>query len=112
MFVTVPESRRLKLTFSVVGAKSIYNKSAFPDVSFGEIPKTIRLPAVQELRLSLKKIDRNCGQSWFATWALWWEHTEPIKAPEQPLSQRKADDMYALLRVNNQIRLDILNRLW
>ncbi|KAL0632324.1 hypothetical protein Q9L58_008804 [Maublancomyces gigas] len=92
------------------------NDDDFTDVSFakllhdgdsgGDGPV---IPAILTLKTQICEIYPDVGQSWFAQWALWWEHTKPISQPTTAMSGAGADSIYAFTRASDRMRTNIIN---
>lgn len=86
------------------GARRVYEENSFPDVAFQQVPEVTRLVAKAALETGISTIYPELAASWFADWALWWEHTEPVAKPRGPDSSIKRGDVYGLLRVDDPTR--------
>lgn len=98
---------------ATIGTQRVYKECTFPDMSFANVPKTATAVAIATLRTELSKIYPDSERvPWFAKWALWWEHTEPVSEPTESRSARLASNVWVLLRVRAQDRRDIIKCLW
>lgn len=69
------------------------------------------IPAILTLKAQIHEIYPDLSESWFAQWALWWEHTKPIPQPTTAMSGAGADRIYALTRAKDRMRTNIINCL-
>lgn len=69
------------------------------------------IPVILTLKAQIHEIYPDVGKSWFAQWALWWEHTKPIAQPTMAMSGASADSIYALTRAKDRMRTNIINCL-
>lgn len=69
------------------------------------------VPVILILKTQIHEICPDVGESWFAQWALWWEHTKPIPQPTTAMSTASADTIYSFTRASDRMRTNIINCL-
>lgn len=125
-----------QLTTALTGTQEVYRKSDFKDVRFAKLLRDsdnenesndddftdVRFAkllhgnapailAILTLKTQIHEIYPVVGESWFAQWALWWEHTKPIPPPTTAMSSANADNIYSFTRASDRMRTNIINCL-